>query len=81
MARIWAPRRKGDLATELLRESGDADLAAVVAAWPTLPEAIKAGILADLASKADHYAAMKRKYGRAARYPWLTVDPDPPLLK
>ena len=27
---------------------------------------------------ADHYAALKRKYARAARYPWLPVAPDPP---
>ncbi len=33
-------------ATALLPEDADADLAAVNAAWPTLPEALKAGILA-----------------------------------
>jgi hypothetical protein len=27
---------------------------------------------------ADHHAALKRKYERAARYPWLTIEPDPP---
>ncbi len=26
----------------------------------------------------DHHRAMWRKYGRAARYPWLSVSPDPP---
>jgi hypothetical protein len=25
-----------------------------------------------------YHAAMARKYGRAARYPWLPVEPDPP---
>jgi hypothetical protein len=30
------------------------------------------------AQVADHHAALKRKYERAARYPWLSVDPDPP---
>ena len=34
--------------------------------------------VATYASQANRYAAMKRKYERAARYPWLTVDPDPP---
>ncbi len=28
--------------------------------------------------RADHHAAMARKYQRAARYPWLMVEPDPP---
>jgi hypothetical protein len=28
--------------------------------------------------RADHHAAMVRKYERAARYPWLPVEPDPP---
>jgi hypothetical protein len=26
---------------------------------------------------ADYHATMKRKYDRAARFPWLRVDPDP----
>jgi hypothetical protein len=26
----------------------------------------------------DYYAALRRKYCRAARYPWLPVSPDPP---
>ncbi|WP_145952225.1 hypothetical protein [Paludisphaera borealis] len=25
-----------------------------------------------------HHAAMKRKYQRAAIFPWMSVDPDPP---
>ena len=28
--------------------------------------------------RADHHAALVRKYRRAARYPWLPVEPDPP---
>ena len=27
--------------------------------------------------KAAYHVAMKRKYDRAARYPWLAIDPDP----
>jgi hypothetical protein len=30
------------------------------------------------ASLADEYSAVARKYERAARYPWLPVEPDPP---
>ena len=26
----------------------------------------------------DNYRAMAKKYQHAARYPWLSVDPDPP---
>ncbi len=33
---------------------------------------------AECATMAVSYAALSRKYERAARYPWLTVDPDPP---
>ena len=28
--------------------------------------------------RADYHAAMRRKYERAAMYPWLAVEPDPP---
>jgi hypothetical protein len=30
---------------------------------------------------ADHHAALKRKYERAARYPWLTIERGPPEPK
>jgi hypothetical protein len=30
------------------------------------------------ARKMAYYGALKRKYQRAARYPWLSVAPDPP---
>ena len=26
----------------------------------------------------DYHAAMKAKYERLARYPWLSVEPEPP---
>jgi hypothetical protein len=29
-------------------------------------------------ARADHWAALARKYERAARYPWLAVEPDTP---
>jgi hypothetical protein len=28
--------------------------------------------------RATYHAALRRKYERAARYPWLPVEPDPP---
>jgi hypothetical protein len=28
--------------------------------------------------RAHHHASLARKYERAARYPWLPVEPDPP---
>jgi hypothetical protein len=31
-----------------------------------------------LRTKAAYHADLIRKYARAARYPWLTVEPDPP---
>jgi hypothetical protein len=34
-------------------------------------------IVAD-AESAAHFAALRRKYERAARHPWLPVEPDPP---
>jgi hypothetical protein len=30
--------------------------------------------------KFDHHRRLAEKYERAARYPWLTVEPDPPEL-
>jgi hypothetical protein len=33
---------------------------------------------AQLDRKATHHDALNRKYKRAASYPWLTVEPDPP---
>jgi hypothetical protein len=33
---------------------------------------------AALEQMAAHHAALRRKYERAARYPWLPVAPDPP---
>jgi hypothetical protein len=29
-------------------------------------------------NRADHHAALRRKYEHAARYPWLPVEPEPP---
>ena len=31
--------------------------------------------------RAAYHASLKRKYERAARYPWLPVEPDPPPPK
>lgn len=31
--------------------------------------------------RTDHHAALRAKYKRAARYPWLPVSPDPPEPK
>jgi hypothetical protein len=29
--------------------------------------------------RAEHYQRLESKYERAARYPWLPVEPDPPM--
>jgi hypothetical protein len=34
--------------------------------------------LAQLLRRVEYYSSMKRKYERAARYPWLSVAADPP---
>jgi hypothetical protein len=31
--------------------------------------------------RAVHNSRLREKYERAARYPWLPIDPDPPELK
>jgi hypothetical protein len=36
---------------------------------------------ADAARAHAYHAAMAHKYERAARYPWLPVEPDPPKLE
>jgi len=38
--------------------------------WPGAPPLVR--------SMAEYHDAMRRKYERAARYPWLPVAPDPP---
>jgi hypothetical protein len=35
--------------------------------------------LAKMKDQADHYARLRAKYERAARYPWLRIVPDPPV--
>jgi hypothetical protein len=35
-------------------------------------------MLASWQRRADYHGAMRRKYERAARYPWLPVEQDPP---
>jgi hypothetical protein len=35
-------------------------------------------MLASWQRRADYHGAMRRKYERAARCPWLWVEPDPP---
>jgi hypothetical protein len=36
------------------------------------------GVVKPNAERATYHARMRGKYERAARYPWLTVEPDPP---
>jgi hypothetical protein len=36
------------------------------------------GDAAENAANVHYHAALARKYERAARYPWLPVEPDPP---
>jgi hypothetical protein len=36
------------------------------------------GFAAREARKAAHHASLRRKYERASRYPWLSVEPNPP---
>jgi hypothetical protein len=36
------------------------------------------GMRAEWKRRADYHAAMRHKYERAAMYPWLVVEPDPP---
>ena len=36
-------------------------------------------IVARMERQTAYYESMARKYERAARYPWLPVEPDPPM--
>jgi hypothetical protein len=38
----------------------------------------QAKVLASMTLRARRYALLKKKYARAARYPWLAVEPDAP---
>jgi hypothetical protein len=67
-----------------------ADISALDASTPELSKCVTEGVqkarkaaeqsreaAADCATKAARCAALARKYERAARYPWLGVEPDP----
>jgi hypothetical protein len=47
------------------------------------PEAVKSSVeearllATEARNSAEHYARLKLKYDRAARHPWLAVEPDP----
>jgi hypothetical protein len=45
-------RKRTQIATESATAPAEPDLAAIVDAWPTLPDAIKAGILATIEAAA-----------------------------
>jgi hypothetical protein len=47
-------------------------------AGPRIPEPTMEALLA---LEAAHHASLARKYERAARYPWLSLEPDPPEPK
>ncbi len=36
------------------------------------------GYTSSSTSKIEHHLALSEKYERASRYPWLSVEPDPP---
>ena len=46
---------------------------ALAARWPKAAAQVRAN-----AATRDRHARLKEKYGRAARYSWLPVGPDPP---
>jgi hypothetical protein len=46
---------------------------ALAARWPKAAAQVRAN-----AAIRDRHARLKEKYWRAARYPWLPVQPDPP---
>jgi hypothetical protein len=46
---------------------------------PRGPEPSRAR-LARMRAEASHFGRLRAKYDRAARYPWLRVEPDPPPL-
>jgi hypothetical protein len=52
-----------------------------VAAWHSVPPSLDRHRedAADYARKADFREALALKYEYAARYPWLPVEPDPPM--
>lgn len=42
-------------------------------------EAWLRGVAGRIEKNAHHYRMLKEKYEHAARYPWLPLDPDPPV--
>lgn len=37
------------------------------------------GLMSSSTKKIEYYLGLERKYRRAARYPFLPVEPDPPI--
>ena len=73
-----------------LLEASDEDLQVVMrdAGWKTpkavplhinLNQTMSEGRLGRLLRSEDYHRRMRKKYQKAARYPWLPVEPDPPL--
>jgi hypothetical protein len=69
---LWSPRFGARLYKELKERQEKA-----VTRYERRAAGARA-VLAQPKSVADYFADRARKYARAARYPWLHVEPDPP---
>jgi hypothetical protein len=67
----YATRARRHQAAEALYRLAAVELSSSPALYEQTPGSIPL-------STADYHAAMARKYERAAPFPWLTVEPDPP---
>ena len=80
LARKFA-RQSSQFAQELLRVAKSSRPSAIQSDFSQRFE-LKPSIAEDNAARsrrnADHWAMMKKKYERAARSPWFSVEPDPP---
>jgi hypothetical protein len=72
-------RRWESIASEYRRKAGGYEHVIFVATHSSNLEAARGNDSENRKYKriADHYLALRRKYERAARYPWLPVAPDP----
>jgi hypothetical protein len=61
----------------VIRARRHASAEAAFRSWAQTSSARSRHILASISRNLDYHADMARKYGHAARFPWLSVEPDP----
>jgi hypothetical protein len=74
----WVMWRRSGAFSAIAREHAATE-ASLSQPWNAATEPMSDGRLWTQAERVALYRGLRRKYERAARHPWLSVEPDPPL--